>query len=756
MYFGQNLTITVKEYSSKAPIKGAMLASNKQVLGYTNENGTLSFVNQHKPIKVIALGFDTTEIILGNMNQTVYLSKMELRLKEVKIKPVEDVFANAVIRSMIRNFPKIHPDQSPSYKYDIYSKIVIDANEDSLKKQDNKGSDTEVLKFIKLSKIFVWEKLTEAKHDIRYGEKKTVLTSNMAGFKQPIYELIAMSLDKVNYLPWIFRDDRYKEYIFRFEDSSIIKGRKTYEINFFPKKKFKSTRSRSGFVHVDSTLSAMIKYYGHTAEGYAEIEDTLINNYCFTKSIYFKATRGNFSFNGINPIVENTIRVKNFIAPIALKSIEFKGNETDISISLNDKHSFELLNRARGLDTMDSREANTYHTLDSIIRREQIDKKIKLFLALAKGAVKLGHYNISINDLLQYNGYEGFRMTLAAETNYEFNRKIYLNGYVGYGFGDKAFKFGGGARYLIHYYNQMQLIVQYQNDVTPIGRVKNELTNPIEKQNYLAHLMFFENYMGVEKILIGFQHDVHRHVTQKSFIEIEQINPLTNYTFQNISLHNLTSVNVGLKVHYYPGTHYVSTSEGKFPSTSKPTHLFFQYSFHYPTNKNISSFHTAELEAKSKIKSKIGMSSFVFYTGWCTNNTPLISLFEGLGGSPTNTNLYSSFGLGSYRHFVTMQPSTFYSNYYTSLFLTQIIPPIRLSEKTNIHAAFCYKAILGGLSNTTDHSIALIAPSKLYQEAGLEVNRIFTQLGIGIFYRFGAYQQDGFQNNLAGRLLINF
>lgn len=755
--FSQNITLTIKDYQTKQPIQNALIYAKKKTIGKSNDIGKVEVSSEYRSIKIFAIGYDSLEMSLGSMSQTVYLSTRQLKIKEVKIKPIIDVFANNQIKRLLDNFERLHPNSSENYRFQVYSKLVIDVSDDSASKIAFK-SDTEFNEWIKKSKLFVWEKLTDVKHNKSFGQKKTVLNSNMSGIKIPIYELIALTLDDYNYLPRIFRDNNHKEYTFRLDDSLVLQDRKTYEINFFPQRKYKGRRSRSGFVYIDSATGALIKYYGHTKDGYAEIENQLINGFCFNKSIFYKGN--NMSMGAVSAsgggevVIENRLKLvdinmnNNFIAK------EFRGNETDISFSLNDNASFDLLKKARGIDTMDAREANTFNSLDSIISRENGVQKIKLVLALMKGYVKFGKVNLSINDLFRYNQHEGFRINLGGETNYDFHKRIYLGGYIGIGFKDDAVKFGGNIRYVLDHYTQMQLILSAHKDVQATGRPMHELERSFSKMNYYSNLIFAQNFFQSEQLSLGMQHDVNRHLVQRTSANVSRVNPLYSYAFRGDSQRNLTLFSVGTSLYWYPNSHFVTTSEGKFPVERKATDVYMSYRYFHPTNKNQPGFHVANIEFLSSIKNPLGKTNFTMKGGYSSADAPLMFLQEGLGASQRNNETWSSFGLTSYRNFATMQPGTFYSNYHGSLFLRHLFPGLRVGKSKVLTPALCYNTILGGLENASDHSPHLQAPTKLYQEAGLEVRNLLTPLGLGIYYRLGAYSQDGIGNNLAFRLVI--
>lgn len=756
----QNINLNIRDYSTKKPISNAIVYTKGKRIAETNASGIAEIPVGSKNLSVSAPEYDTTEISTGRLNQTIYLLKRQQRIAEVKIKPIEDVFANNQIRRMMTNFEKLHPNNAPSYRFDVYSKLVIDAAEDSSSKKKTEA-DTELTAWIKHSKFFVWEKLTEYKHDKRHGEKRTVMASNMSGIKTPIYEVIAMTISDVNKLPWIFRDDHHKDFIFRLDDSLIIQQRKTYEINFFPQRKFKKNRrSRSGFVYIDSATGALMKYIGNTANGYAEIESELINGYCYNKNNYIKSNGmggGAVEVNGGGVFFENITRIKNVTTNNQFIAKEFRGNETDISPNIEYPSSLDQLAKVRGPeDSLTARELNTFKSLDSIFEKEGVTKKLKLGLAALRGHIRIGGFNMSISDMIRYNQYEGLRFNIGGETNYSFHKNLYLGGYVGLGLRDQEFKGGASIRYMLDHYKQVQIQLTAQHDVFAIGRQMNEFSRSLDKIDFYTHQMFFEQYMRSQRLTLSLQHDVFRHMAQKTYARIEQINSPRVYQYQGTNLNDFTQLEAGIHLHYYPGSDYVTTSEGKFGISKKPTNFYLNYAFHYPTTTNISNYHTLDMMARSYIKHPIGGMEWNVFAGMTSQNTPLYHMYEGMGASPTNDPLYRSFGLGSMHYFVTMQPSTFYSNYYAAGMIRQSLPTLKFSESFRIKSALKYAAIIGDQWNAQDHNWNTIAPHKLYQELGLEIDNVLAVFGLGFYYRVGAYSNPGFENNLAGRLIIGF
>jgi hypothetical protein len=118
---------------------------------------------------------------------------------------------------------------------------------------------------------------------------------------------------------------------------------------------------------------------------------------------------------------------------------------------------------------LSSKEKKTYHVIDSLGETMHIDRKIKWFETLATGKFRTGRVDWDLDKILTYNGYERIRVGAGLHTNDELSRFVSLGGYGAYGFGDKAFKYGGDIGFLFNPYSHIKLDFAYQNDVTEVG-----------------------------------------------------------------------------------------------------------------------------------------------------------------------------------------------------------------------------------------------------------------------------------------------
>ena len=70
---------------------------------------------------------------------------------------------------------------------------------------------------------------------------------------------------------------------------------------------------------------------------------------------------------------------------------------------------------------------------------------------------------------IRYNSLEGFRPTIALRTGQKMMENMTIGGYVGYGFGDKKWKYGGEIQTRFGLDNQHTISASYDNDVIRYG-----------------------------------------------------------------------------------------------------------------------------------------------------------------------------------------------------------------------------------------------------------------------------------------------
>ncbi|HJY12759.1 MAG TPA: carboxypeptidase-like regulatory domain-containing protein, partial [Flavobacterium sp.] len=270
-------TLTIQ---AQFQINGIVTDSNKKPLPFatittSGNNNTITDVDGKFDLKINTkintfsvsyIGFQTKIISLADNKKyySISLSQKTDDLKEVVVSNENP--ALTIIKKVIANKNRNNPQKKlSSFEYKTYNKLIVTANPDSIdgridssaaykdfnKKQINiDSSDYKFKEIISKQHLFQTEKVSQ----YQFGNnqlKETILGTKMAGFKQPVYEIIAFNLQSISVYGSKYElfetkhqspiaDNAFADYNYKLLDTVPIKGRETYMIYFKNKKKRKS------------------------------------------------------------------------------------------------------------------------------------------------------------------------------------------------------------------------------------------------------------------------------------------------------------------------------------------------------------------------------------------------------------------------------------------------------------------------------------------------------------------------------------
>jgi len=216
--------------------------------------------------------------------------------------------------------------------------------------------------------------------------------------------------------------------------------------------------------------------------------------------------------------------IKNIVLDTALRKREFGRVEEEVDADASNKTD-DFWNQYRG-DTLSKKEKRTYRVIDSIGKSNHFDRKLKWFESLSTGELKMGWLNMDLNKILNYDGYEKFRLGMGLHTNDEVSKFVSVGGYGAYGTGDKAFKYGGDIGFIFDPYNHVKLDFAYQQDVIGAGTVSfyND-QSLLSTENYYNY--FINNMDKMKKETVSLSFDALRYFQFNVFGD-EQLRTTTN------------------------------------------------------------------------------------------------------------------------------------------------------------------------------------------------------------------------------------
>ena len=223
--------------------------NGKSVIADMDGKFILEHVTLYEVFTVTYLGYEerSFKITPGRIFYSVQLEAKPNTLNELVINASNP--ANDIIRKAIERKPTNNPQQKlNSFSYKSYERLIVTANPDSITgaldsiySYEKAGRifekiDSTRFKFKKLIEkqhIYQTEKISEFLFNRNQGIKENVLATRMAGFKQPLYEIIGLKLqsysvytDKIDILETKYAgplaDDALEEYHYKILDTVSI------------------------------------------------------------------------------------------------------------------------------------------------------------------------------------------------------------------------------------------------------------------------------------------------------------------------------------------------------------------------------------------------------------------------------------------------------------------------------------------------------------------------------------------------------
>ena len=137
---------------------------------------------------------------------------------------------------------------------------------------------------------------------------------------------------------------------------------------------------------------------------------------------------------------ERTVSFKNFIPNIPAADSIYNGKDlVQQTIAGSEKDSFWIASRHQQLSAVESK---VYANIDSLKNMKSFKNTLKVATLLFSGYIKFGVFELgNTNTFYSFNSLEGFRVKVGGRTTPQFSKHIYLEGYGGYGFKDKIYKY---------------------------------------------------------------------------------------------------------------------------------------------------------------------------------------------------------------------------------------------------------------------------------------------------------------------------
>ncbi|WP_294311491.1 DUF5686 family protein [uncultured Chryseobacterium sp.] len=801
LFFGQS-QLKVLSKTDRKPIHNAAVYCEDELLGKTDLNGSISFKTKCKKIEILADNFqDVTADVKKSMEVSMQpLSEKMGNIDKIIIQDKSDPRALRILDELNKRAKENSPKSLDSYTFKSYTKFSIDVDKDSVDiyknflavrkdslskvdkkevkqtKKDKKDSLT-AEDFIQASaegQMFLWEKAAEYKYSKSYGEKTNIIDNRMSGFKNPIYEALAINISNLDRIPRQLRPENRKLFNFYLSDTLQIDGRKTYVIKFkeITDKKKQNPRKFNGKIYVDSETYALKKFESASKkrnEGEIVSVWKPIGGKWFLDYEDMRVKMGDQSFDtskkdSLKPgqkekynqkTFGNYLYVKNRFFGFELnkeqKASDFKGYSLEVK-----NFDGSLLDQYR-TDSLTARENATYTKIDSFVQKYDFEKKLNTLTQLVRGNLRYKIIDFDLMKFFSYDQYQGVRLGAGIKLNEKFNKTFSPDGYFGYGFKDHRWKYGLGLDVKLSDKRTSVFRIEYMDDVFAAGRFSNAMWDVMMKIPDMNLDLHNSTFYKNQKWGASFLYDLSNSVSVKVALNKEKQQALFDYRYKDLgNAFDNTSATLSLK--FSPHDKNIMTPSGKYTYEKGYPQVFVNYEKGFRTLGGELDYQRLDALIIHQFRSKLGYTNIKLFGGISSGDAPIWKNFEIAGQRDLTADKWTSvISTPSNLGFATMPAGMFFADKFAAFKVSQYLPfRFKTLGKRYSNIELEYQAAIGNMKNREDHQFQFQVLDHYYQEAGIMWNRFLgSRYSVGFSYRLGYYQTPQFKDNFGIKVKLN-
>ena len=807
LFFGQT-QLKVFNKVDKKPIENATVYCEDNLLGKTDFEGKLSFKTKCKKVEILASNFDDVLVDVKKSMDVALISSSEKNnnIEKVIISDKSDPRALKILDELNKRAKDNSPKSLDTYNFKSYTKFSIDVDKDSIdtfktflasrqdslskidkkefKQKESEKKDSlineDFLNASKESQMFLWEKATEYKYSQKFGEKTNIIDNRMSGFKNPIYEALAINISNLNRTPRQLREENRKLFNFYMSDTLQLDGRKTYVIKFkeITDKKKQNPRKFNGKIYVDAESFALKKFESASKkrnEGDIVSVWKPINNKWFLDYEDIKLKMGDQTFNTSkkdsiktdslkkgaklsdrqkynSKTFGNYLYVKNrffdFQVNESQKASDFKG------YSLEMKNSDGSLLEKYRTDSLNARESATYTQIDSFVEKHDFEKKLGFLTQLLRGNLRYKMIDFDLTKFISYDKYQGFRLGAGIKLNEKFNKTFSPDGYFGYGFKDKKWKYGLGLDVKLSQERTSIFRIDYVDDVFATGRFSNTMWDMRMKIADMNMDWQNDNFYKNQKWGASYLYDVSNSLSVRLGVNKEKQQALFDYQYKDLG-NRFDNVSSTFSLKYSPNDKNIMTPSGKYTFEKGFPQAYINFEKGVDALGGNLNYNRLDALIIHQFRTKLGYTNFKLFGGISSGNAPIWKNFEIAGQTDVNlSKWYSNINTPNNLAFTTMPAGTFFADRFVAFQVSQFLPwrfKTLGSRYSTIELE--YQSAIGNLKNRADHQFRFRVLDHYYQEVGITWNRFLGRnFGVGFAYRLGHYQTSVFKENFGIKL----
>ncbi|QGK76632.1 DUF5686 family protein [Flavobacterium sp. SLB02] len=795
--------------SNNKPLPFATITTPDNINTITDVDGKFIFTPSEKAtsFSVSYIGFQTKIVAITEKRYySVWLSQKTDDLKEVIISNENP--ALSIIRKVIANKNKNNPQKKlNSFEYKSYNKLIVTANPDSIdgridstaaykdfdKKRINvDSSDYKFKEIISKQHLFQTEKVSQ----YQFGNnklKETILGTKMAGFKNPIYEVIAFNLQSIS-----IYDNKYElfetkyenpisntatsSYNYKLLDTVNIKGRETYMI-YFKNKQNRKSSGLEGVLYIDQENFAVAKAVMRI-KGVLDISGIHEFDYVPSEKVWFQS---NTTFKIVKGKNDDDIKILGgtiqFDGDVEDNFEPRKKSASDFTYLLSESNNFDIHYNTKTpikdpslyieikddankkpeafwneyrKESLDLKGQKTYQLIDSLSIKKRIENRLGFGRKIINGYIPIGPIDLDLKKIISYNNYEGFRLGLGGITNDRFSKNFRIEGYSAYGTKDGEVKYSLGAGVLLDKSTNTWVNGYYTDDVREIASTvfavdkrvfKIYDPRPINISTFYQYTAWKANVQSkiIPKTEAVFE-------LARTYVA-PQFDYMFNYDGKLYSSYVMTTAMVSIV--WAPFSNFMQTPTGRNESEKRFPRFTFQYTQTLPDVLG-NDFTFGKIDFKTEYEKNYlngQKTSLLLQGGYAIGDVPLTHLYNTMPNNLTKETVIQRITFAGRNSFETMYFNEFFSSQYIFFQIKHGFDRIRILKKVRPSLVLVTRMAWGNMENPQQH----VGPTyktldKGFFESGIELNKIYKGFGLGGFYRYGPNQLLKFEDNIAVKI----
>lgn len=755
--------------------------------GVTDIDGRFRLLSE-EPVRKLSfsyVGYQPLSTLVNQEDESlrILMSKLEVELSEVLIVAGENP-AHRIIRSAVEMRDINNPANIKSFAYTSYDKMIFTINTDSLRKSDTTpvdSADIRLLRIVERQHLFMMESVAEHKFLFPGRHHDKIIATRISGLKDPLFVFLISQMqsasfydDPINIIGTNYMNPvspgSENRYFFALQDTmyGLQAEDTTYIISFKPRPD-RNFDGMKGLLYINNHLWAIKNVIAEPARPDESFEmriqqmyDLIDGKQWFPVQLNTDITFNNIKLNKSRPVGIG----KSYRRDIQLGAEVVKRDIANIAVEVTPEASQQddaFWGRYR-IDSLTSRELNTYRVIDSLGKANRFDARVKGFTALVSGQLPMGYLELDLKRLFRYSQYEGFYAGVGLHSSDKFSRFIKFGGYIGYGFRDQEIKYGYDLLFRFHRYNHLTLGVRYAYDLEEAAGTRffdDDLAafTPSTYRNFYISRM---DRTETAEAMLRFR--MLRYV--QAGVGIAQSRKRAAYDYAWLasdsdpavltSDHTFGKILAGLRFAYgeklIQNAHSQASLGTSFPvlwlQYTGSRHGFLDGQFNY---------NRADIKLKYSFYTRfIGKTTVILTGGAIDNPAPYSELLNGYGSLGEKFPVYSPAG------FATMRAEEFLNDRFGAIFITHSFGKLLYrSGFFEPELALAFNAGVGRLKEPWRHRYAdFKTMEKGYYEGGILIDNLlkssFSGIGLAVFYRAGPYSYSSPGKNLAVKLTINY